>query len=92
MKTKTVKTTRRNPTIICEYCNKKAARRISLNHTFGKGTELLVVENVETVVCDNCGQSYVEGKALNTLNEILTSPERYSRPKKVAVADFSMVA
>lgn len=92
MKAKTVKAKRHNPSHVCEYCNVKAARKTKLNHTFGKGTGLLVVENVETIVCDNCGQSYVEGKALETLNEILSSPETYAKPKKVAVADFSLVA
>jgi YgiT-type zinc finger domain-containing protein len=76
---------------VCEFCNTKLARKVKLNHTFGSGARTLVVSNVETMVCDNCGQRYVEGKALKILNKILASPESYAKAQMVPVADFSLV-
>jgi len=82
---------KRTPTHICEFCNTKSARKVKLNHTFGSGARMVVVSNVETMVCDNCGQRYVEGKALKILDKILASPETYATVKMVPVADFSLV-
>jgi YgiT-type zinc finger domain-containing protein len=88
---KTKRRKRRNPARFCEYCNAKAARKVILNHTFGRGAKMVIVANVETIVCDNCGQHYVEGDALRTLNHILASPEAYAQVRMVPVADFSLV-
>ncbi|MFN0119037.1 MAG: YgiT-type zinc finger protein [Blastocatellia bacterium] len=83
---------KRTPTLICDYCNTAAARKTRLNHTFGKGADMIVVQNVETVVCDNCGTSYMEGKALLTLNEILKNPDEYGARQAIVVADFKQAA
>ncbi len=91
MKTRSVKKRRRkNPTRVCEYCNVKAARKVRLNHTFGRGARMVVVANVETIVCDNCGRSYLEGAALETVNQILSRPDAYAAMRQVAIADFSL--
>lgn len=75
----------------CAYCGKQTAHPSSLNHTFGHGDNLIVVENVITVVCTNCGQSCFAGQALEKLDEILAAPENYSSRQMVQVADFSRV-
>lgn len=94
MKTKkTVKRSRRsNPTHDCEYCGKKAARLVKLNHTFGRGARMVVIADVDTIVCDNCGQSYLEGAALERVEKILSHPDRYATVERVAVADFKAAA
>lgn len=87
MKKKTAKgRKKRNPCYVCEYCNAKAAHKVRLNHTFGHAPRLIVVANVETMVCDNCGQSYLEGAALEAVNNVLASPENYVTVLPVAVA------
>lgn len=77
--------------LVCEFCNAQAARQVRLNHTFGSGAKMIVVANVETIVCDNCGQRYVEGEALETLNRILANPDTYARQQMIPVADFALV-
>ncbi len=52
---------------------------------------MVVVENVATMVCSNCGQSYFTGETLEKLDEILAAPENYSHRQLVQVANFSQV-
>jgi hypothetical protein len=49
---------------------------------------MVVIADVDTMVCDNCGQSYLEGEALERVNKILSHPDRYAKVRDVAVADF----
>ena len=75
----------------CAYCGKQTAHSTLLNHNFDHGDNLIVVENVATMVCSNCGQSYFTGQTLEKLDEILAAPENYSSRQMVQVADFSKV-
>ena len=76
---------------VCAYCSKQTARLILLNQTFGHGENMIVVENVATMVCSNCGQSYFTGETLEKLDQILAKPETYSNKQLVQVANFSRV-
>lgn len=89
---KTVKKgARRNPVCVCEYCGAKAARKTKLNHTFGRGARMIVVTNVDSVVCDSCGRSYLEGDILKRLDRVLLTPGEFASIERVAVVDFSKI-
>ena len=75
----------------CALCGKTTAHQALLSHTFGHGDNLVVVENVATMVCSNCGQSYFTGETLEKLDVILAAPENYSHKQLVQVANFSQV-
>jgi YgiT-type zinc finger domain-containing protein len=62
---------------------------VLLNHVFGAGANMIVVENVLTMVCDNCGQSYFTGDTLEKLDEILAAPQDYAALTVINVADLS---
>jgi len=93
MKTKATRSRGKNKRLViqCEYCNVKAARLEKLNHTFGKGSEMIVITDVETVVCDNCGRHYFEGVTLKKLDEILAHPNHYAVRESIKVASLSSV-
>jgi hypothetical protein len=52
---------------------------------------MIVVENVLTIVCDNCSQSYFTGDTLEKLDEILAAPQDYVVQTVINVADLSLV-
>lgn len=93
MKSKTNRLNRKKDrtAIECEYCGVRAARVKKLNHTFGKGSRMIVVTDVETVVCDNCGRQYFEGEILKKLDEVLAHPSDYAVREQVSVASLSAV-
>jgi YgiT-type zinc finger domain-containing protein len=93
MKTKATRSKEKNNRLViqCEYCNAKAARVEKLNHTFGKGSAMIVVTDVETVVCDNCGRHYFEGATLKKLDEVLAHPNQYAVRESINVASLSSI-
>ena len=75
----------------CAYCGVSAARPVLLNHTFGRGAKMIVVTEVETMVCDNCGQSYFKGETLKKLDAVLARPRDYATQELVNVASLQAV-
>lgn len=73
----------------CAFCGAKASHPVRLNHTFGSGAAMIVVTDVETMVRDNCGQSYFKGKVLKMLDAVLANPRAYATKKLVSVASLS---
>jgi len=88
---KTRKRRKRNRVEECAYCGAKAAHPVLLNHTFGAGVSMIVVTNVETMICDNCGQSYFKGDVLKMLDKVLANPREYATKELVDVASLSAV-
>jgi len=88
-KTTVKKRKRVNPVYECEYCGQMTAHKSLLNHTFGKMPNLIVITNVETMVCENCGQSYLEGDTLAAVAEVLAKPKTYTAARSVAVAELA---
>jgi len=58
---------------VCSFCGQKSAREVLMSQAYGKDKQLLVIENVPTVVCDNCGESYFTSSTLDELERILSN-------------------
>jgi YgiT-type zinc finger domain-containing protein len=51
----------------CDICGREGARIRKVARTYGRGKNLLLIENIPVVSCPNCGESYL---AAETLHEI----------------------
>jgi len=56
--------------MICDCCGKEGARIKHVTRSFGKGADILVIEQVPMVVCRNCGQSYFTTETLHELERL----------------------
>lgn len=74
---------------ICSFCGEQTARRVIKPHVFGRGTKLLIVEDIPTMTCSNCGQTYLTGDVLKVLEEILKNRSKYVTQRTVNVAEFA---
>jgi len=75
---------------VCEVCGFEKAQIRPTARTYGKGTDLLVVENVPVVNCPNCGSSYLTASTLKQINRIKRDRYTLATPKSVDVASFSI--
>lgn len=57
-------------TIACDVCGRRAAQTKFITRAYGKGANLLVIENVPLVVCSSCGESYLTAETLYELERI----------------------
>jgi YgiT-type zinc finger domain-containing protein len=72
----------------CDVCGKKGAEVRYMTRSYGKGANLLIIENVPVVVCPNCGESYLTAETLHELERIKLHRKNLAKLKSVAVAEF----
>ena len=56
--------------MICDICGKKGAEVRHVTRSYGKGANLLIIENVPVVVCPNCGESYLTAETLHEIERM----------------------
>lgn len=78
-----------NKNIACAVCGKDAAHFKHVTRSYGKGENLLIIENVPIVVCSNCGESYLTAETLHEIARIKLHKNSFAKPRQVAVAEFA---
>lgn len=58
--------------MICEFCGGDTAKRTVKKQHWLKG-KLYLIENVEAVVCNQCGERYFHAKTLDAIDRLLES-------------------
>ena len=74
--------------MVCDVCGKDGARIRRVSETFGKGQDLLVVEEVPLVTCPHCGESYFTADTLYELERIKLHRQNFAVERAVKVAQF----
>lgn len=72
----------------CDNCGKSGARIIHVSRSYGKGTGLLVIENVPVVSCPHCGESYLTAATLREIDNIKRNRTTIASNRPVPVAAF----
>ena len=74
--------------LICDLCGKTGARIIHISKSYGKGLDLLVIENVPVISCPNCGESYLSAETMREVENIKSNRNSYAKERPVRVAEF----
>ena len=74
--------------MICDICGKKGAEVRYVTRSYGKGANLLIIENVPAVVCPNRGESYLTAKTLHEIERIKLHRKNLAKTRSVSVAEF----
>ena len=56
----------------CDICGKEGVRLRKVSETYGKGEDLLVIEDVPMFSCPHCGESYFTAETLHEIENIKT--------------------
>ena len=75
----------------CDICGKKGAEIRFMTRGYGKGANLLIIENVPVVVCLNCGESYLTAETLHEIERIKLHRKNLAKLKSIPVAEFMEV-
>lgn len=75
--------------MICDNCGKKGARIRYISRSYGKGSDLLVIENIPLVTCPHCGESYFTAETLHEIERIKLHRASFAHERSVAVANFA---
>jgi YgiT-type zinc finger domain-containing protein len=74
--------------MICDICGKNGVEIHYVTRSYGKGANLLIIENVPIVSCPECGESYLTAETLHEIERIKLHRKNLAKPRNVAVAEF----
>jgi YgiT-type zinc finger domain-containing protein len=75
--------------MVCDICGEKGARLRRVARTYGKGKDLLVVENVPIVVCSHCGESYLTAETLHEIQRLKLHRKSLATKRAVEAVSFA---
>ena len=70
-------------------CGKEGARIRHVTRSYGRGDDLLVIENVPVISCPYCGESYLTAQTMHELDRIKRQRQQLAKKRPVAVAQFA---
>ena len=75
--------------MVCDNCGKRGARIRRVARTYGRGKDLLVIDNVPVITCPHCGESYLEADTLHEIERIKLHKRSFAVNRSVPVATFA---
>ena len=78
-----------NEETICDVCGKNGARIFYVSKSYGKGLNLLVIEDVPIISCPHCDKSYLTAKTLHEIKNIKFNRNNFAAKRPVSVANIS---
>ena len=75
--------------MICDNCEKENARIRKTSRAYGKGKDLIVIEDVPVVSCSNCGESYLTAETLHELERLKLHRKNFVVKKPMNVMQFA---
>jgi len=72
----------------CDICGRTGAREKRVSRSYGKGKDLLIIENVPVITCPHCGESYLTAETLHELERIKLHKKSFAKKRSISVASF----
>jgi YgiT-type zinc finger domain-containing protein len=76
--------------MICTICGQEGAKIRYVSRSYGKGADLLVIENVPVISCPSCGESYLRADTLHAIDRIRKERGSLAVERPVAVASLGV--
>ncbi|MBW4580343.1 MAG: type II toxin-antitoxin system MqsA family antitoxin [Tildeniella nuda ZEHNDER 1965/U140] len=73
---------------ICDGCGQSGAKIRHVTKSYGKGENLLVIENIPVISCPHCGESYLTAETLHHIEQIKSNRQQLAVERPVAVAHY----
>jgi YgiT-type zinc finger domain-containing protein len=74
----------------CDVCGQTSAKLRHISRVYGKGDDLLVIENIPMISCPDCGESYFTADTLHEIDPIKTNRQSFAK-RPVGVASFTVL-
>ena len=58
----------------CDICGQEGVKLRKVTETYGKGRDLLVIEDIPMFSCPHCGESYFTAETLHEIEYIKKPP------------------
>jgi len=75
--------------MVCDICGQEGAHIRRVTRTYGKGKDLLVIENIPVVSCPHCGESYLTAETLHEIEQLKLHRKSLAVERPVEVVNFT---
>ena len=75
--------------MICDICGTEGVKIRTITRTYGRGKDLLVIENIPIISCPHCGESFLTAETLHKIEEIKRNRKSLAIERPVEVASFA---
>ncbi len=75
--------------MVCDICGKEGASIRRVTRRYGRGVDLLVIENIPMVSCPHRGESYFTAETLHEIERIKLHRQSFADKRQVAVAEYA---
>ncbi len=75
--------------MLCDICGKEGARIRRIARTYGKGKKLMVIENIPSVSCPHCKESYLPAETLQEIERLKLHRKSLAIERVVDVVSFA---
>ena len=75
--------------MVCDICGQEGARIRRVARIYGKGEDLLVIENVPVVSCPHCGESYLTADTLHEIERLKLHRKSFAVERSVEIVNFA---
>jgi YgiT-type zinc finger domain-containing protein len=73
----------------CAICGHEGARIRRISRTYGKGDDLLVIENIPVVSCPQCGETYMTAETLHEIERLKLHRHSLAVEREIEVVNFA---
>jgi YgiT-type zinc finger domain-containing protein len=73
----------------CPFCGSTDLHHKQVARSYGKGKDLLVIENIPSITCGNCGESYFTAATMHAIERLKKHRKSLAAKRPVEVAEFS---
>jgi YgiT-type zinc finger domain-containing protein len=74
----------------CDICNSEGVHIRNVTRTYGKGAELLIIENLPIISCPHCGESYMSAETLHKIEQIKLNRKNLAVARFIDVVSLSV--
>ena len=75
--------------MVCDVCEQAGARIRRVARIYGKGEDLLVIENIPVVSCPHCGESYLTADTLHEIERLKLHRKSFAVERPVEIVNFA---
>jgi YgiT-type zinc finger domain-containing protein len=72
----------------CDNCGHDEVKIRRVTRTYGKGDDLLVIENIPVISCPRCGESYMTAETLHEIERLKLHRHSLAEDREVEVVKF----
>ena len=72
----------------CDICGTEGAHPLEVSRSYGRGGDLVVVENIPVISCPHCGEKYLTADTLREIERLRKERRNLAVKREVEILSY----